>query len=177
MHNFHLKLTVDLEEKIRIVCGITRTRSLRYVLEMLFRREHSFFLRFIDIMIERGGLQSVFGECSVDYSVKIYESVHQTLKLYHKSLDTFSIAVLFRDIINFICDYIISYGVERWFDFLEVVLSENEEFVRQEVCHLREKFEVNSNLLTHMLIQGLRGIGKILFFDENGVFSSQIRLL
>lgn len=176
MWNFHYMTNDAMKGIISSACDRLNCKGLRKLLELAFMGDNIRFVTFIDAAFESDLLESVLGSFNDQSSVIIDERVYENMKLIHKIENTFSIAEVFRSSIFFICKYLIDYGLDAWFLFLDDLL---EKFNDVEEVKVKDYLKNKSIFLReniHMLINALGKNQKIAFFDYSGVFLYNLRI-
>lgn len=174
MHDFHYKTSEKLRNKIMMVCKICKCKGAGKMLRFLFDYKERKIVEFIDAVIEKNLLKEIEDDFIVNEHVMIYDSIYDEIKLYHKLYNTFSIATIFRKILNFICDIIIGNGVDYWFEFLAELISD---FRKKSRKKTKKNIKYDNNWKSiHMYTGDEMRHKKIIFFSYSGTFLDQLRI-
>lgn len=137
------------------------------------------FQKFTDWYLSYCNTDYDFHELEIGIGFRIDAEVYNLMKLYHKNLDTRSIAFIFRNVVMFAFRYVIIEGISEWERFRDNVVSIREDFKEKSEKKSQEKFRrlinksktctFSENIYTLSRIKKHR----IVIYDENTEFIRQ----
>lgn len=140
MVRFHFMNNGILDKDIMALCEQNKCNGISdFVNKVLFVGMKE-FLVFINYYCNNRKFKTVSG-CRVNRKVSIPEGVYHGLKLCHKELDTYSIALIWRSFLIDVVECFTTGGIEKWEDFKRSVV---------EIERIREKEQrSNNNIFLH----------------------------
>lgn len=173
MKRFHFVNNQELDSSIVSLCSSLDCRNLSKLLELIFDSDDEFY-EFATGFCRRDTVFETVNVCRVDSYVLIPEAVYNTMKLCHKELDTFSIALIWRSILITIVECFIAGGFQEWQRYKRGVIlgcetseMEDVENDRELLSEVRNCHKIN---FTEMIG------GKISFFNNSNEFLGYLRL-
>lgn len=168
MVRFHFKNNRELDNGILSLCEEFKIRGITaFINNFLFESEQELILFITSYCSDDKNFKSITG-CGVSRKVSIPEPVYHSMKLCHKELDTFSIAVIWRSFLIDVLKCFTEGGFDAWQEFKFAV-------IESVLTSQRKVRNENKNLIklvksVHMHNFKLLSINRISFFDRNNEF-------
>lgn len=173
MKRFHFVNNEELDYSLNVICKSNNCKDLSELFEVLFCDEIE-FIKFINAYCHVDVLLKRVVRCNIDNYVKIPEGVFNSMKLSHKELDTFSIAIIFRSVLIEIVECFESGGMEMWEVYKLRLIGDCENIVENDNIRNTELINLLRSSRMATLISG--NIEKITFFNHNSEFLLRLRL-
>lgn len=173
MKRFHFKNNEVLDSKIIDLSNKNNCASLTIFIRRVLFNDEKEFLIFMNYYYQRNIGFKIVNGCSVNRKVSIPEAVYHGLKLCHKELDTYSMALIWRSFLIDIVECFETGGGEAWQDFKKLVIENG-------VTHEKRQRKNNKIILRRIQavhIPGIssRNINKIVFFNNSNEFIGYLR--
>lgn len=167
MQKFHYMENPEFQNDITELYKKLNCRSFTGFFILIFRTKSETAtenaVKFINCLdYQRLIIQTTY-DCTKNVYIRIEEEVHRTLKHFHDTMNTFSMAEIFRSMIIEAVNFIVEYGLEIWHIYLEELLlqtDEHNEIKKNEfINHYRNIDQA------HMCLNYISKSKKMAFFD------------
>lgn len=173
MMRFHFKNNDRLDQAIMDLVERYNCDGISMLLNNILFRNVREFLTFVNhYCVEDMVFRTVEG-CKVNRKVSIPDVVYHGLKLCHKELSTFSIALIFRSLLIDVVECFAAGGLEAWEDFKRRVIEMGEihEIVEREI---NDRF-IQTIESVHIPGFTWQNISKVCFFTLGNEFIGYLR--
>lgn len=172
MIRFHFVNNAELDREIMSLCERFNCRRMSdFVNRFLFRNLREYLI-FVNRFCQEGNFAIVSG-CRVNRKVSIPESVYHGLKLCHKELDTYSIALIWRSLLLKVVECFNDGGLEVWEEYKRQVIERGE--MKEKRLKRANKSFLASVISVHIPGVLSNQINKIGFYDNNNEFLWYLR--
>lgn len=173
MIRFHFMNNKDLDNEIMRLCASFNCDSMSvFINGILFENETDFLIFINHYCNGLNTFQRISG-CRINRKVSIPETVYHGLKLCHKELDTYSIALIWRSLLLKVVECFNTGGLEAWKEFKDRTIQSGE--IRDN--NHAENNSLLLNMISNVHIPGFQSqnISKIGFYTFGNEFLSYLR--
>lgn len=173
MIRFHFMNNKGLDEKILAICESENCNGMSMLMNHVCFSDLREFLLFINNYCQRDEQFRTIKKCKVNRKVSIPDAVYHGLKLCHKELDTFSIALIWRSVL---IDFVECYnagGLNAWEDFKRDVIGNGQ--IREKRQRKDNKVLLKEISSVHITGNTWQNISKIAFYTLGNQFIGYIR--
>lgn len=173
MKRFHFKNNPELDMQLLKLYKAFNCKTLTdFINRVLFSNQREFLI-FIDYYCCNNIEFEKIDRCIKNRKVSIPEAVYNSIKLCHKELDTYSMALIWRSFLINVVDCFLKGGRENWENYkrslIETVEIDEENSRSMNVTFMSEAQSVHiSNMIP-------KNISKIVFFSISNVFLGYLR--
>lgn len=166
MIDFHFICGEKVLYKIDYLKKLYNFRSRQALINNLFENNAIKFMKFGNSLNFNRYSLKIDNDIQKEVHLSIPEIVHSTVKLLHKTFNTFSMALVFRSMIDFATDFVMRNGLEKWFIFLNEVIYECDNREKILLENTVSKFVNKFSNFNHMDQIIYKKNQKIVFFDR-----------
>lgn len=171
MTRFHFVNNQNFEDKRNKLYRLYNCNSLTRLIKKIFNNNQN-LIDYVNCIPPDNLNIEKMDNLNIHSYILIPIEVYNTIKLLHLEINTFSMAEVFRSIIEFVFDYILRYENITWLEYLQSFIEARK---IHEKTKIKQNIELHNSLRTaHMSNLLTTEIKKAVFFDISGSFSGYL---
>lgn len=173
MKRFHFMDNEGLDQKIKDIYNTYNCNKLSiFITRVLFRNENEFLI-FMTYYCQRNSKFKTVKNCKISKKVTIPDAVYHTMKLCHKELNTYSIALIWRSFLIDVVECFTNTGLDGWTEFKEKIIENGQKNEKNK--NIKNKPFLKKINCVHIPGLTASSISKIVFFSFNNEFIGYLR--
>lgn len=164
MIRFHFMNNEDLDNALMKLCEVYNYDSISILINQVLFQNMREFIMFINHYCHENTVFKTVVGCRVNRKVSIPDTVYHSMKLCHKELNTYSIALIWRSLLLDIIECFTIGGLDEWNEFKRSVIEKG--IMREKKTRKDNRILLNHINSVHIPGTSWQNISKIGFYES-----------